>query len=262
MFLNLNDDSAYDNYKKEFYKTRRYFNELFSKTHFSILITYCVIRKRVDDINLKYSTENSRLLYDFIENETYKDEVKSYLQPVLYRNFVISCNTEESKPLLKKFIDKHSDKLHPDHYKDMHNFALLHYYYLNKEYGKALKIMIELKHPKIVYKYDIYSLELKIYYEKGEYDGLEKLLHNFYGNIKNEKIFTAYDKERHELLVYYFRKLVRKKQKYDEDNKVTELELFKKDIEKEINFVMKKWILSKLEEIIKNHKETPEEKKK
>ena len=118
--------------------------------------------------------------------------------------------------------------------------------------------MIELKHPKLVYKYDIYSLELKIYYEKGDYEGLEKLLHNFYGNIKNENIFTVHDKERHELLVYYFRKLVSKKIKYDDDNKVVNLELFKKDIEKEIHFVMKKWILSKLDELIKNHKDTPE----
>lgn len=75
-------------------------------------------------------------------------------------------------------------------------------------------------------------------------------------------IFTANDKERYELLVYYFRKFVSKKKKYNEDNKVTELELFKKDIEKEINFVMKKWIILKLDEVFKNHTETPEEEKK
>ena len=262
MFLDLYDDNAYNDYKKEFYNARKYFNEFFSKTHFSILITYCVLRKRLKDIDLRYSIENARLLYDFIENEMYKDDVKSYLQPVHYRNFVISCTTEDSKPLLKRFIDKQSDKLHPQHKDEMKNFALLHYYYLNKEYGKALKTMIELKHPKTVYKFDIYSLELKIYYEKRDFEGLEKLLHNYYDNIKNEKIFTANDKERHELQVYYFRKLVSKRVKYNEDNKVVELELFKKDIEKEINFVMKKWILSKLEMIISKHTDKPEKTKK
>lgn len=257
MYSDILNDNAYNEYKKEFYKIMRMFSNDFSVTHFGILMNYCTMRKRVKDVDLKYSEEGNKLLYEYIDKEIYKDEVKSYLMPVHYRNFVISCNTEGSKQLLKKFIDAQSKKLHPDHYKDMHNFALLHYYFLNKEYGKAIKTMIELKHPKIVYKYDIYSLELKIYYEKGDYEGLEKLLHNFYGNIKNENIFTVHDKERHELLVYYFRKLVSKKIKYDDDNKVVNLELFKKDIEKEINFVMKIWILSKLDELIENHKDTP-----
>ncbi|MFZ4592332.1 MAG: hypothetical protein ACOYN6_15125, partial [Ignavibacteria bacterium] len=136
MYSDILDDNAYNEYKNQIYKMLKLFNNDFSVTHYGILMNFCSLRIRVKNEDTKYSEEGNKLLYDYIDKEIYKDEVKSYLQPVYYRNFVVTCKTQENKPLLKKFIDTQSKKLHPDHYKDMHNFALLHYYYLNKEYGK------------------------------------------------------------------------------------------------------------------------------
>jgi hypothetical protein len=135
----------------------------------------------------------------------------------------------------------------------MSNFGYAHYYYLNKEYGKALKYLNELKNPQTLYRYDIRNLELKLYYEKGNYDGLDSVLHNYYENIKGEKIFTENDKSSYTLQVYYFKKLINIGEKYKIKRDISEIEYLLKNILSEPNFVMKKWITSKINNIIDNH---------
>jgi len=254
-FRNLNNDTAYVNYKTNFLRIKNLFNESFSKTHYSILMNYCNIRQRLNDKDLKYGIEGAKVLNDYIREEMYKDEVNQYLPPIYYRNFIIKCNTAESKKILKEFIEEQTKKLHEVHYEDLSNFGYAHYYYLNNEYGKAFKRINNLKNTQFMYKYDIRNLELKIHYEKENYEWMESILHNYQETIKKENIFTQNDKTRYKLQVYYLKKLNNTREKYKLNGKIIEVEHLKNKIITELNFVMKKWMLEKIDELITKHYE-------
>ncbi len=253
MFSNLGDDDYYNNYKKYFYEIRDIFKGDFSKTHFNILLNYCHLRNRLNDKGTKFNTEGLRVLSEYIENKMYINDNNKYLSPLLYRNFVVGCNIPKTKNILKRLIENETINLHTSHRRDMKNFGSAYYYYLNKEYGKAIKCIIELNHPKFMYKYDIRNLELKIYFEKKNYIELKNVLHNYHENIKSEPLFTRIDKDKYKIMIDYFNDLIRADEKYSMTHDILPFEYLLNQIKSDAGFVMKQWFTHKVESIIEAH---------
>lgn len=253
MFSNLGEDDHYNNYKKYFYEIRDLFTGDFSKTHFNILLNYCHLRNRLNDKGTKFNTEGLRVLSEYIENKMYINDNNKYLSPLLYRNFVVGCNIPKTKNILKRLIENETINLHTSHRRDMKNFGSAYYYYLNKEYGKAIKCIIELNHPKFMYKYDIRNLELKIYFEKKNYIELKNVLHNYHENIKSEPLFTKIDKDKYKIMIDYFNDLIRADEKYSMTHDILPFEYLLNQIKSDAGFVMKQWFTHKVESIIEAH---------
>jgi len=253
MFYNLESDNHYNSYKKFFFKIRNMFNADFSKSHFNVLTNYCHLRHRLNGNDGKYNTEGMNVLRSYIGNKMYVNENSKCLSPILYRNFVINCNIPGTKDILKKFIDEETYNVHEKHRKDMLNFGNAYYFYLKKDYGTALKHMLDLKHPKFLYKYDIRNLELKIYFDKGSFVDLNSVLHNYRANINSEPLFTKNDKEKYKLLINNFRELMRIAEKYNMDHSIIGYEYFLKQIASAQGFVMKQWFIEKIKSIIQAH---------
>lgn len=254
MFNDLSNDKAYERYRDHFYKIRMNFNDNYSNTHFSILLNYCNLRQRVNDKGIKYNTEGLNIMKEYIKLKMYVDEQNKYLLPILYRNFVINCNIPSTIIILKEFIDTETSNLHMSHRKDMANFGNAFLSYLNKDYGLALKYMLNLNNPKFMYKYDIRNLELKIYFDKGNYVNLVNALHNYDKYRKREPMFTESDREKYKLMIDNFKKLMRISENYKLKPDISNYEYFLIQIKSSQGFIMKQWFVDKVESIIKSHK--------
>ena len=254
MFSELENDEAYKDYMNYFFEKRNMFNMDFSKTHFSVLFNYCNMRQRYNDKKTLYHEESLRLTYEYISQKIYADDNAKYLIPIYFRNFLIGCTTPGSKELLRKFIDEQINCLHPSHRKDLANLGNAFYYFLNKEYGRALKHLLAIDNPQYMYKYDVRNLEVKIYFEMKKYDTAEGMLHNYLKNVKSETFFTSLDKKKYMLMTEYFRKLIKAEKEENTKKRLTEYEYLRDKINKEDGFIMKKWMLNRVEETINSEK--------
>ncbi|MCX6157245.1 MAG: hypothetical protein NTY74_04605 [Ignavibacteriae bacterium] len=252
LFNDLNNDKAYGEYKKYFYSVRKLFNTDFTKTHLSVLHNYCNLRQRLNDKTNKYTEEGHKLIYEYIVNKMYTSETKKYLLPLNFRNFVITCTTPEKKRLLRKFTEEQIKFIHPSHRKEMQEYGNAFYNFLNRDYRKAMKNIITLGNTKFIYKYDILNLELKIYFETKNYEAMEKVLHNYRDIIQKEELFTKNDKESYNLMLDYFRMLNNAEKIYSSEKDITEYAILNKKILSDRRFAMRKWILNKIEERMKN----------
>lgn len=252
-FNKILNDKYYDDYKDYYNKVKGLFNIEFHKTHTSILLGYSILRQRLSDKSKFYASETLLILFDFIENGFYKNDKTEYLHPLMYRNYVISCLNIEREDLLTRFIDNHSDKLHPSEILPMKKFALVHLYYLRKEYDKSLEHADFKNNPKFLYKYDIYNLNIKNCYELNNFETIEDILHNYRDNINRDEFLTKHDKERFYLLVYFMKKYLIAYYKYETKPIIFDFEYLLESVTKKPDFIMRNWFIKKLNTFISEH---------
>ncbi len=253
MFSDLYDNESYFRYKKQFMKIKYLFSSTFAKSHFNVMMNYCNLRTRLNDKEGVFYEESLNVTNEYIHQKMYISEFSKYLSPVIFRNYIIKCNTPKHIKRLDRFIKEHKGSLHKDHVTEMNMFARAFYLYLNKQYGKALKNIINLNRTQFVYKYDIRNLELKIYFDTNRIENMESILHNYYTNIKKEAMFSKDVKDKYYMMLDYFRELIKTTEKYNNTRDIKEYEYLLLKIRKEPGFVMKDWIVSKINEIVENH---------
>ena len=140
----------------------------------------------------------------------------------------------------------------------MLNFGMAHYHYLKKEYQKALKCLNDIKLNYFFYKYDILNLEFKIYYETKNIEPIERTIHNYKQMIKTDSFLTKNDKKRHTSFLKFYQSFIfltfkLKKRK----NFLREISYLRDQIINEKTFTMKKWLITKANELIVIHKKKP-----
>jgi hypothetical protein len=242
--------------KKEYYlKYKRFFEgniEAFDgdtiNANINILLSYCIICQRITDEDKFFYSEELVLMSIYIDQELYKNEITSYLSSIMYRNYVLLCFDIMDMEVLKRFIDGNSINLKSSERPDLTNFALAHYYFGIKNIQKSLKHLNSLDLNRFVYKYDILNIEIKIYFERSDLISIEKIFHNYRELIKKDNLLTKYDKRRFMVFFKYFQELLRIISKPDSNNTKVYLKFLREKIENQNTFVMKKWILSKINE--------------
>lgn len=221
------------------------------------------MRQRIQDIKKFYQQEALDILYKYIDNEYYKNDITDYLHPTIFRNYVINCMTCDKKDDLEKFVINQHDKLNPSESKTMKTFGMAHFYFLNREYAKSIENAKLIIRPKVLYRYDMINLLIKNYFEMGDFVSVEKYLPNYKMFIDNDSYLTINDKERYKTLVRMMKEFIWRYHKSIKDENVLELEHLIKIMDLEVSFVMKNWLREKVTEIIfKFYKMHPKKRKK
>ena len=243
----------YQDYKDYYDKVKNLYNDDFRKTNLSILLSFCSNRQTIPKGYDFFTNEVLNLHLEYIEGYNYINDKTKYLHPIIYRNYVLLCKNKDSKPILKKFIQNHTQKLNPDDRENMENYAWAHFHYLNNDLRLSLKFINNLKSPKYYYKLDTYALKTKIFYELNEYSNLEDNIHNFKEYIADIKQITKNDRERHDYLIMCLNKLMKAHKKFDKSGSIIEFEYLLNIISKKSSFVMSKWITEKVKEFIEEY---------
>ena len=199
-------------------------------------------------------------LYDiYIDNDFYKAGSYKYLNSIIFVNYIILSSSVRKYDKLLSFIDKTELLLDRNEKNDLKRFALAHYYFGKGEYLNAINNINDIKMKTFIYRYQLITLELKIYFVKLfkpdnkdiNFAIVDRILHNHNKQISIDKFLTKFDKIRLQKMFRYYRKLYTYSTKYLLDKSQTEdLEFLKKELESEIDFAMKIWIIEKIDEIL------------
>ena len=224
LFSNPLNDDYYKDYKGYYEEIIHLYNLSFRRTHHSLLLNFCYMRQRIQDIKKFYQQEALDVLYEYIDNEYYKNNITDYLHPAIFRNYVINCMTYDKKEDLEKFVTNQHDKLNPSESGIMKTFGMAHYHFLNKEYKKSIENAKLIIRPKVLYRYEIINLMIKNYFEMGDFVSVEKYLPNYKKFIDTDSYLTKNDKERYRTLVTIMKEFIWRYHKSFKDENVFELE--------------------------------------
>ncbi len=253
LFNNPVKDSNYKGCKSYFSKVKHVYNREFHKMMHKILLSFCNLRQKIKDIDRFYYLEAFNLSLEYIENQYYVSESVKYLDPVTYRNFVVTCFNLGKKALLAEFKDKHTDKLNPDDNYIMNRFCSAHLHYLNNNYELSVIDASIVSNLQVYFKFDLFILLIRSYYELNNFEEILKTLHNYLYYLNNGSYFNKFDKERYKYFHKFMNKFVTIYFKYEKTQNVDEFEYLLKQTESIKTFVMKNWLKEKLIIIISRH---------
>lgn len=191
---------------------------------------------------------------DFIKEslDVYKLELdkKIYLtyneMPVaFYRNVVsIGCRLKEYD-WLKDFIEKYKTEIREDSRNSLYNYSMAMLEADLKNYETALVFLSKVKTDDLYIKMEVRMLQCRIYYDLDWDDSLNSLIDAFKRTLANNKLLPEDRKIYFSNFLKYLSKLNNIRHKADE----LELDIFRKQMDKEDNFNYKAWLYGKIDEL-------------
>jgi hypothetical protein len=207
-FRNMDDEKAYLNYKSIFKNNLKKLDKDEIWFHYSNLINYCMLKVR----NLKnsefFNNELFALYEEILENEYYKNKKNDYLRFELYRDILFMCLKQNRISWVENFILTYSSKLHKSDKDNMMSLAYAYLYYEKGEYMRSWKYFNKIKIDFFIYKYDIKSYALKIYYELGYYEEALTLIENYKRFLDRNDLLSTTEKNRKKNFISYLSKLI------------------------------------------------------
>lgn len=189
-FVDFSNGKKYLDYKKSVFKNIKLMNEDERNFHISNLINLCLLPKRSSETD-KFFTKNVFELYKIMLNkEYYKDTKNKYLPIQLFRNILITSTKLKKYTWAIQFINIYSRKVSPDQTKNVYNYGLAYLYNAKQDYEKSIKYLHQIKIDRFIYKFDVRDMNLKMFYEIGEYEKVIELIHNYKDFLRNNKFST------------------------------------------------------------------------
>ncbi|MEM9886947.1 MAG: hypothetical protein AAF849_13725 [Bacteroidota bacterium] len=204
------------------------------------------------------------LLFDLIRVQLEKGFLfeQSYLSEWHYKNIVTLGLRVGKQAWIEQFIETYKTHLHPNQREHAYNFNLASLHYYNKQYSKALKLLLYLDLSDVRYAITAKSMLLYTYYELEELEALLPLSDTFRQYLKRQKNVSKDYRKGIDSLVRYTKKLalLRSKKAYEPTEKwQPTFEKLRQAILEDDNIVNKRWLLEKMEELtpISDSKSSP-----
>jgi hypothetical protein len=246
-YAKLGNWKTYNNYKKVVKKYSHRLSHDEASFHYSRLISCAVLGAKYGRLKNNFDLELLQLYGEFLERDLYKDEKTNYVPASLYRLIIFHAVKVNRVDWLYNIISEAGPKLHPNYRENLQNYALANYYSAAGNYNTAFEYINKLEIDYFMFKYDLYYLKLKAYYDTGELDPALELLHTFRQFIRNDTIITPSRKVFHNNFASFYEKLIKitlKTSRYDIDRVFLKLE-------KTNNIFHKHWLQEKLSYLAK-----------
>jgi hypothetical protein len=253
-FYRREDSEYFIKYKQCFDEILHSLNKELIKFHYNILINYCVMKEKLAEEKEFYRKQQVEILLDYIDKGHFKTNDDEHLHSIEYRNFILIAFSIKDYGLIKYFIDNCTSKLNEKDYKDMMNLGLAFYYYGTKNYEKTLECINNIEINNFIYRFDIRSILLQLYYETEEIDKLMDLIHNYKKIISYDKTLNKFNKDSKLKLLKYLNKLIIIRNNPN-INHQKEAKFLINQVQNEPAFAQKKWLLERLGELSKTTKE-------
>lgn len=225
--------------------------------HYSMLISYCLIRNSMTQYRF-YMDDELFKLYSIILKEKYFIDRKSpYLDEALYRNIIITSLRLKKYKWTLSFIEEYSKYLHPEKYENLYNLSFAEYYYhvgsddCSKELlGIAFNFLKNIREDSFIIKYDIKILYLMLYYDLNFIDeNMITQVNNYRKFLRRNNLVSEIRKKRIYKFLNIFEKLVLLK---EGDRNINIQELYV-DILSSGGLNHHQWLLSKVLQLAGNN---------
>jgi len=242
-FLNRGSWDEYTEYSTTFNKYLRRFGRDEASFHYSRMISCCILGSKYGNSRVKFDEELLKLYNEFLNGSYYINKKTRYIPANLYRAIILHGIKMNSLGWLYKVISEADSKLHPDDRENMQNYARAYYSFATGNYDEAFKYINLLDINYYIFKYDLYILKLRIYYDRGNYDSLLDQIRNFKQFIRNDKMLPKHTKCFHNNFVYYFERIV----KLSLNSPRIDADSLKLKLKKVNDIYHKEWIMNKLD---------------
>ena len=148
-----------------------------------------------------------------------------------------------------KIINKFIDDIQPADRDNMKNFAMAFYFYTSGRSGEALEAIGKLNITQFIFKYDIYNLKLRIFYEENDIIAAMELINTYRQFLRTDKMMPTARKLFHRNFMKYTRRLIM----ISEGSKKFKAGLEIQKLQNE-DCVYKEWLIEKLSLFDTSHK--------
>jgi hypothetical protein len=240
-YQHLGDEQKYYDYKGI---VEKHINQLSrdEKTfHYSKMIGYCIINLHDDKLRDTFTDELFNLYENILEKEYYKDRNTDYLPTDLYREIIINGISLKKLGWVKEFISSHTLRLHPKVRENMYFLAQAHYYFAINDSSMTLDYINRIDHTHFIYKYDVYNMKLKVFFDNNEFEGSLDLIETYRKCLLDDKILSEDRKSRYKKFLYYLQKIIN----YKSSNKKIDISYTNCKLLKETEMYSKEWLIDK-----------------
>jgi hypothetical protein len=201
IFITMHPDS-----EDKFYELKKLFlenvNILARRTSYNlgaIIFSYCKLQINKNEI--KFLKEQFDLIDFILKNKVYTISEKDYFDPNLYV-MIIEISLKLNKlNWCEIFIHSFKDRLNPVNKKNHKILGEIFIFRHKKDFNSAFRLLSEFIPRNIQEKIYMKKIELKMYYETGDYDRVSSL-------IKSNKEFINFDKTLSEIITKSFHNLL------------------------------------------------------
>ncbi len=241
-FENLDKDVFYNRYKELILKNSKRMSRDEISFHYTILVSCCIVKGKLYSYPEKNSIEQLSLYEEILTKRYYKNKKALYLSDTMYRDMLLFFARMNRLDLVKNLISEYSSKLQPKNQENMRNFSYAYYYYKLKDYGRSLEYINRIKLDYFIYKYDVKSLQLRVYYEYGYFEEGLSLIHSYRELLRKDDFLLDPRKIRLRNFINHTRKLIMYRLNDDTDD----LETLRTDLETDGNTSFRSWLIEKI----------------
>lgn len=218
--------------------------------HYSKLISYCIIKINSGIYSNPLFNALSRLYGELLNYRYYDTNKTGKMQNSLFRDIMLHYYNTKDAESLRKFINKYNKATTLG--ERMLIFRYTYYYFLRGDFDKSLGNLNTLPDNNYIYKYDLYNLKLKIFYELNEFQPAEYVLKSFSEFLRKNAYLPVSRNKSHKNFIYYYHKLLRIK---DYNNYSDAGYLYSK-LGRSISITQKTWLMEKAKELCYSSKQS------
>jgi len=185
------------------------------------------------------------VLKDCIQKDIYLED--GFIHEHSYKSIVSAALRLKEMRLAETLINSYKEMLPVKIREDAFSYNYASYYFINKEYEKALDYLSKVKNNDFYYTTEIYNLQLRIYFELNSLEPALNLIDSYKHFFSHSRQLPKEYQIRYKNFLDYFEKLL--KIKMGETKKEAGLLRIKLNKEKEVAF--KGWLVGKLNELEK-----------
>lgn len=241
--------------KKHYYRTKELFHKNFEHIErelidqiYSSLHGYCIIQAP-NDTNEEFSKEAFELLKEIVERSHYSNTVGGYMTLIFFRNILVQCSKVGDFKYMEKFIRRYIEKIQPEHRENMRHYSAGRLYFVQKNFGKALRELAKVNYDLFTFKYDVKCMMLQAYYELNYTEEAYSMVDSFRHFLSKNKSVSEGFNEVHSGFLNSYAALLN----HRTGTKQTDLDSLKRYIQDNPGIVWKKWLLEKVAEQISSN---------
>ena len=239
LYSSIDSREKYEEYRNSVRKSEQNLSPDEISFHYSRLISCCILNQNTTK-SLYYRKELFNLYRRFLQKEFYKDNKTNYLPSNLYRTIILNALRLKKYQWARNFIEKYSSKVREGDRTNIYNWG---YAFLHNKTGdnrKAIEYINKIKVNYFIFKYDIYNIRLKIYFEDERPDTVFEYIHTYKEFLRNDSFFSEERKVQYKNFVKSVEYLLKFKEKrnsyyieYLKNNFLIKSEVINKDWLKE-----------------------------
>jgi hypothetical protein len=175
-----------------------------AKDMYVFALNYCI--KKLNSGELEYRQELFELYKALIEKELIFENAE--LAPSDFKNIVTIGLRSGQVEWTENFIKQYKERIPAMHRSSTYTYNMAFTHYYKREYGKAVKMLLNVEFADNYYHLDAKALLLKTYYELSDTEPFFSLADAFTNYLKRNKVISEYQREVYINFVKFAKKLM------------------------------------------------------